>query len=275
MSQPPSSSKANPFGTQLAIETTGRVGSIAVLSGGVVVFERQVGKPTDKKTRTASEIGPVLQSALACCHEQSEPLAFISVAEGPGSFTGLRIGVTAAKMLSYALKVPLVAVNSLAAIAATVFDQQEKRIVAEITPATTLLIGCDAYRGQVFCGTFKKSSLLPTLETSALESVDPSWSPLCEQVEILESEAWTRQLAEFGNDVDGVAGDEKPFRGHPLRPIERVQTDAVGVGVLGIRAAAWGKWTDPFALVPRYLKPSAAEEKVATSRDSGFTHGGT
>ncbi|WP_197172333.1 tRNA (adenosine(37)-N6)-threonylcarbamoyltransferase complex dimerization subunit type 1 TsaB [Novipirellula aureliae] len=260
MPHPISPSEANPFGTQLAIETTGRVGSVAVLSGGMVVFEQQIGEPSDKQTRTASEIGPVLQAALACCHEQAEPLAFVSVADGPGSFTGLRIGVTSAKMLSYALQVPLVAVNSLAAIAANVFDQQQKRMEDGGTLATTLLVACDAYRGQVFCATFEKSLLMP-----AVEWVHPSWSPLCEQVEILESEAWDSQLARVGATVDGVAGDEKPFRKYPIRPIERVQADAVGVGILGVRAAMISRWTDPFALVPRYLKPSAAEEKAAAS----------
>ena len=77
----------------------------------------------------------------------------VSVADGPGSFTGLRIGVTTAKTLCYALELPLVAIDSLAAIAATALHDHPayERIWAVL----------NAYRGQVFLGMFDRGTLLP------------------------------------------------------------------------------------------------------------------
>ena len=99
----------------LAIETTGKGGSLAVFCGEQVLEWTNLGDDR----RTAASLAPQLSLTLEHCHRLGRPLSLISVADGPGSFTGLRIGVTTAKTLSYAIGLPLVAVDSLATIAAT------------------------------------------------------------------------------------------------------------------------------------------------------------
>jgi tRNA threonylcarbamoyladenosine biosynthesis protein TsaB len=207
----------------------------------------------DSDTRAAAALGPEIDLALRWCEKNHPPLRFVSVADGPGSFTGLRIAVTTAKTLSYALAIPLVAVDSLAAIAASVFYRQRS--------IDSLIVALNAYRGQVFHGAFDRSELLVDIaELPVTRSSTEKWTAHPDSVAIAEGEAWQRILHRRRPD-QSVAGDALPLGGISNERRER-SCDAVGVGLLGLRSAICSDWVDPISLVPRYLKPSAAEEKL-------------
>jgi tRNA threonylcarbamoyl adenosine modification protein YeaZ len=227
----------------LAIETTGRTGSIAVLRGQEVL--EQFNLDTDR--RTASTLAPHVNQAIDRCRDQGCPIGLVSIANGPGSFTGLRIGVTTAKTLSYALQLPLIAVDSLAAIAAAAFHADPS--------VESLCVAIDAYRGQVFSGTFARSALLPSLDQTP-----KNWSAHQQRTEVFSGEQWENRLSQLQPELF-LAGDSKPFGDRAAERIDR-QCDAVGVGLLAIRAFHIGDRTDPMALAPCYLKASAAEEKL-------------
>ncbi|WP_442510805.1 tRNA (adenosine(37)-N6)-threonylcarbamoyltransferase complex dimerization subunit type 1 TsaB [Novipirellula sp. SH528] len=234
---------------QLAIETTGRSGSAVLMSGEDVLMQRQIGE----QIRTAAAIGPVLDEMLAWSRAEKKTIDFVSVAAGPGSFTGLRIGVTAAKMLSYALQLPLVAVDSLASVAAVVFSE---------TPNLEVLrVGLDAYRGQVFTGQFSHGEILPDLT-----AIPSTWTPCPSSVDIVSGDVWAELLTSADESQVSIAGDSKPFAKYAARLQPRTAVDAFGVGLVALRAARQSMFTDPFALVPRYLRPSAAEEKAAEEK---------
>jgi len=235
---------ASPNSIHLAIETTGRHGSLAVMRGIEVLRYTNL-SPSE---RTASSLAPELDRVLKWCRENDLVPEFLSVADGPGSFTGLRIGVTTAKSLSYALGWPLVAVDSLASIAAaTRFTSPE---------VETITVVLDAYRNQVYQGAFQASELLPDLD-----SLPTTWTSHPSSVRILDNPLWQHELAQLPADT-ALAGDRKPLGKRAGSAMER-QCDAIGTGLLGIRAAMKQQWIDPLQLVPRYLKPSAAEEKLA------------
>lgn len=227
---------------QLAIETTTRTGSIAVLRGPTILHTAVM----TSDHRTAAALGPEIAAAIAWCRTQNLDLGFISIADGPGSFTGLRIGVTAAKTLAYALELPLVAVDSLASIAA-----ETMRIFPEVS---TVCVALDAYRRQVYRGSFQRSSLF---------GVDPGPSsgacPHGANVSVVSMASFLADVETLTPEV-ALAGDAKCFGPRSDDLLGR-QCDAAGVGWLAWRAAAAGRFTDPMSLVPRYLKVSAAEEK--------------
>lgn len=201
----------------------------------------------DPNQRSAATLAPALKDVLAWCKEHVQTPSFVSVADGPGSFTGLRIGVTTAKTLCYALQLPLVAVDSLAAIgAAALHDHPECRAIWTVL---------NAYRGQVFVGKFDRGMLLPDFV-----SLPVDWSPHPKTTEILQQDAWDKQLEQKLPSVS-LAGDTKPLHARSVDALSR-ECDAIGVGLLAIRAAALQQYSDPLKLVPRYLKPSAAEEKA-------------
>lgn len=162
--------------------------------------------------------------------------------------------MTTAKTLSYALGLPLIAVDSLAAIAVSAFHSHPR--------VESLLVAVDAYRGQVFTGLFQRCQLLPPID-----SIPHDWTAHPSCVRIVSASRWAQLLGDQPPDLD-VTGDRKPLRDREHAFVPR-DCDAVGVGLLGIRAAMQGLLTDPVRLVPRYLKASAAEEKAAERLDQG------
>jgi len=90
----------------LALDTSTPATSCALLDGEEVVREQRIGPP--------EKAGDVLPAALG----DLTGVEGVAVGLGPGSFTGLRVGVAAAKGIAYALRVPLAGASSLAAIAA-------------------------------------------------------------------------------------------------------------------------------------------------------------
>jgi tRNA threonylcarbamoyl adenosine modification protein YeaZ len=241
----------------LAIETTGRAGSLALMRGIEVVESLNLAPGR----RTASSLAPQLEQLLERCRRREIRIGLVSIADGPGSFTGLRIGVTTAKTLGYALRIPLAAVDSLAAIAATVFHEHPD--------SQSLCVALDAYRGQVFTGRFRRRDLVPELD-----GLPEDWTAHPATVEVIGLEQWQQRLDALPGAFDiaavdsgavDIAGDSKALGSRAATGRPRT-CDAIGVGLLGIRAFQAGLLTEPMDLVPRYLKPSAAEEKAGPRR---------
>jgi tRNA threonylcarbamoyladenosine biosynthesis protein TsaB len=165
----------------------------------------------------------------------------VAVAVGPGSFTGLRVGVTTAKTFAYAISAEVLGVNTLA-------------VIAENSPAEILRVSCivDAQRGQLYAADFvreKAGCFQPVGET-----------------QIVDREAW---LAQIGQSVEGVAvsgpaikllANKIPASVQVLAESCWVPTAAM-VGRLAARNYAAGMRDDVWKLVPNYYRRSAAEEK--------------
>ena len=97
----------------LAIDTATQVSSVAVLKEGRLLAELTMqGKLTHSET-----LLPHIEQVLKMAAVAKEELTGIAVSNGPGSFTGLRIGLAAAKAMSYVLGIPLVGVSTLQALA--------------------------------------------------------------------------------------------------------------------------------------------------------------
>ena len=101
----------------LAIETSGRHGSVATLCGGVdgsrLIHQIALGG----EQRTAQALAPAIQSLLRESDWSPSSVELVAVAVGPGSFTGLRIGVTTAKAFAYAVGAEVIGINTLVALA--------------------------------------------------------------------------------------------------------------------------------------------------------------
>jgi tRNA threonylcarbamoyladenosine biosynthesis protein TsaB len=99
--------------TLLHIETATDVCSIALSRNGIVFAE----KTAEALLSHASELMPLIDRLLSENKLNPTNLDAVSISSGPGSYTGLRIGVSTAKGLAYALNIPLIAVGSLQAAA--------------------------------------------------------------------------------------------------------------------------------------------------------------
>jgi tRNA threonylcarbamoyladenosine biosynthesis protein TsaB len=218
----------------LAIDTSTPRGALALATADGAV---RVATP-DPSQRHGRNLVPAIRDLLRAAGLAPADLDGFAVGLGPGSYTGLRIGLTAAKTLAYATGKPLVGLDSLEVIAAN-------------APAEALRVSviADAQRGDVYAADFARA------EPSA-----PLVRTLPTRVEPLS--AWSDRLTSptyvLGPVVERLAGSMPgtALLGPPElhRPIaENLMQVAVGVWAAGRRDPPW-------FLEPVYLRRSAAEE---------------
>lgn len=123
----------------LAIETTGNRASTALAEGNGRIEVR-----TSEQTLShLQNLIPMIEDLLRSCGKTTEDLDAIAVSEGPGSFTGIRIGVATARALGQALDLPCIGVPTLRS-----FTYHYRNADALLCPML------DARRGQVFAGAY-------------------------------------------------------------------------------------------------------------------------
>lgn len=131
--------------TIINIETSDSVCSAALTSDGMVPVHRE-----DFKGRNhAALLSGFLKDCLDFCSEHSLKLDAVAVSLGPGSYTGLRIGLSEAKGLAYALNIPLIGVPTLELLATTALFEAD---LAD--PDTIYIPMVDARRMEVYTGAY-------------------------------------------------------------------------------------------------------------------------
>jgi tRNA threonylcarbamoyladenosine biosynthesis protein TsaB len=219
----------------LALETSSRSASAALLDGGQLVG--QIVLPAE--VGTASGLAPAIAKLLASAGRTMADIRLIAVPIGPGSFTGLRVGVTMAKTLAYAVGCDVLGVDTLEVIAAQAPPgcEQVRAVV-------------DAQRRQLFCGRFRRT------ESGAWETIEPA--------AIIDNAAWLASLHP-GDFVTGP-GLRRLAAQLPDGVIVVPQDDwaarAETVGRVALAHYRAGRRDDFWKLAPRYYRKSAAEEKA-------------
>src|SRR5215471_12911522 len=97
----------------LLLETSGRVGQVALAEGGRLRGVRRL----EETRRHARDLAPAVRELLAAQGWRVRDLHGVIVSRGPGSYTGLRVGIMSAKALAYATGCTLLAIDTFAVIA--------------------------------------------------------------------------------------------------------------------------------------------------------------
>lgn len=219
----------------LALETSAKSVSAAVVENGAPLASAwQCTGLTHSRT-----LMPMVDAMLQNAGLTREELDAIAVAAGPGSFTGIRIGVAAAKGLAWALEKPVIGVSTLEAMAQN---------LAHVDGV--LVCAMDARRSQVYNALFEaKGGTLTRLTPDRAIAV----SALADE---LRGE--TRRLYVLGDGGvlcrDGLAAQGIEAE---LASAQLLYQNAVGVGL----AAEHGECVSAQALVPTYLRVSQAERE--------------
>ena len=129
-------------GNWLLIETSGRSGGVGVARGGAVARTAAL----DESRRHARDLAAVVAAVLAAEALRPGDVAGVMVGVGPGSYTGLRVGVMSAKTFAYATGCHLVAVPTFAAVAARVPPGVDRVAVV-----------ADALQGHVYAQAFARA----------------------------------------------------------------------------------------------------------------------
>ena len=145
----------------LAVETSSRIGSVALAVGDEILAENVFSGPM----RHSVEILPSIITMLNHAGKKPYQIEHIYISGGPGSFTGLRIAVTLAKALHLAVKTKIVQVDTLDVIASNLDDYQANNIDAGsrggnretfIGKIATIL---DAKRGQFYIAVYQHNNV--------------------------------------------------------------------------------------------------------------------
>jgi tRNA threonylcarbamoyladenosine biosynthesis protein TsaB len=222
----------------LGIETSGLAGSVALCRGEECLFEAQLEEAPRRHAQTlVSQIGALLAQA----GRKVRDLDAVAVSVGPGSFTGLRVGVVCAKTLAYATGCRLAAVETLRVIAAnSPSDVERVHVIA------------NALRGDVYAATYRRAN--------------GSW--ITERLPtIVAAQSWLAEQAPgevIGGPGLATYSDLVPQSCRQL-PAETWTPRAHVVAQLGLRQLEEGQEADCATLVPFYLRRSAAEERRLAS----------
>lgn len=230
----------------LGIETATSVCGAALVRGGECLAVREV----DEGHVHAERLLPLIDEALREARIGTGDLGCIAVSIGPGSFTGLRIGLSVAKGLALAADIPLVAVPTLEALALRVVDAAD---------GGEILAALDARRDEVYCQFFAVSG-------GGVRATGP---PRDAPVQALHADMGERRLIVTGNGRQKVAAGF-PRGGLRLAADGIAGCSALTVARLGERLFQDGQREDAATLEPRYIKEfflaAAARGAVTDSR---------
>jgi tRNA threonylcarbamoyladenosine biosynthesis protein TsaB len=216
----------------LSIETSTSICSVAIHEDGHLLHAIQNQVPQS----ASSQLAVMIQQALAAAEKKTNQLRGVVVASGPGSYTGLRIGVATAKGICYALQVPLVAVNTLELLAYQFHLAFSKN--AERDSIFCPMI--DARRMEVYC----------MLTHSDLSILEPT------HAKVIDSTSFEEVLAKqpmyfFGNGADKC----KEAITHPKANfISGMVPSADKLGEMGMEKFKRGLFEEITTFEPLYLK---------------------
>lgn len=254
--------------TALAFDTSSSVLAAAITRGGHVADSSQSFTERNHSVRVV----PDLQELLRRNGLQARDVDFIAVGQGPGSYTGVRIAVTAAKTLAWTWGKPLLGVSSLEAMAFGAWRKESGEREPDGDVWFVPLV--DARRGQVYTARFVASGgewrraeedgirlladWLATLNREAKERSDrtaPAAIVFTGELASLEGK-WDPETA----SVCGV-----PFRTRPMA------LEAGAVGLLAEQRYMRGERDDVHGFVPNYTQLTEAEVNLAKSRTESAT----
>ena len=273
----------------LGIETTGAYASVALLREGDVPgsckgngsegdFSLDVIHGNDRFSHLQN-LTPQIKTLLERNHVDIKDIGAIAVSHGPGSFTGIRIGVSTARALSQVTGIPCVAVSSLEALALRALDGAHTS-VTDGSPEPELpdegAVICpilDARRKQVYGAAYRIS---PTEHGSYRfeEVVSPGSYLMTEFLEELEKAPDTISIFFIGDGIDTcgdiiqkwIEDEEEYITGKRVNVAfaeEKIRyQDASTVALRGAQLFREGKSCGYMELEPEYLRMAEAEKKL-------------
>ncbi|MBT9536694.1 MAG: tRNA (adenosine(37)-N6)-threonylcarbamoyltransferase complex dimerization subunit type 1 TsaB [Nitrospirae bacterium] len=226
----------------LAIDTSTMLGGIAIMDESLLIAESRLNVKSTHSERLMTEIEHCLkQSGI-----KISDIDVFAVATGPGSFTGLRIGLSTVKGFSYATGKQIVSVPTLEALA---WNFPYSRY-----PVCTML---DARKKEVYAALFKweGENLIRLINETSAKPEEFARDAL--SVTRDERFIFAGEGAALYRDKIIEAMGEKAIFASP----EKTVPSPANVAVLGLKKAKAGEFSEPISLIPMYIRKSEAEVK--------------
>lgn len=215
----------------LLIETSHKVGQVALALADRIVGQRSL----DEARRHARDLAPAVDALLKEQGWRAKELDAVAVSVGPGSYTGLRVGIMSAKTLAYAVGCTLLAVDTFEVI----FSQLPETI-------RSANVISDAQQGKIYVQRFARD------DVGAIQAEPLAIRPFAE---------WLAELpADQPVTGPGLEVFALQLAGQSILPREHWLPRPDGLLRLALPRFLRGERDDPFTIEPLYLRPSSAEE---------------
>ncbi|GAB6158457.1 tRNA (adenosine(37)-N6)-threonylcarbamoyltransferase complex dimerization subunit type 1 TsaB [Desulfotomaculum varum] len=226
----------------LGIEAATPVAGVAVAADGCILAERLV---NNRRTHSVNLL-PMIKAVIEEAGISAGQIGAVAVSSGPGSFTGLRIGLTTAKTLAWLWQVPLVGVSTLEALALPLAAQD-----AIICPIL------NARKNEVYAAVFRGNAGQPELLAGPLAL------GIEELVQLLQQ--WEEPVIFLGDAVPEYRQQIESYLGRRavMAPRCAMLPRGGALAELGWRKMMNGGGVPPLQLVPEYIRLSEAEVKLA------------
>jgi len=219
----------------VGIETSCSIGSVAVCSGNTIIGRQTFGKASNH----GKEIVSSLEAVFNEIKWKPNDIDLIAVSIGPGSYTGLRIGVTCAKALAYGLGKPVIDVPTLDVLAENIKDD-----VKHICPVI------DAKRKRVYACIYERNNNKNKMITDFLIITPDELKAILPESTLIFGDGVAPYKEIFTQKNITIEEDKKPGI-----------AEAVNVARLGLERYEQGERCEINSLIPLYLRKSEAEER--------------
>ncbi len=236
----------------LAFDTATRATTVALCGRDGPVLEARDDPPAGERPRHAAQLLPLAARVLEAAGMRWADIERIAVGVGPGTFTGLRIGIATARALAQARAIPLVGVPTLASLALGAWA------TAQRAGCATVLALIDARRGEVFAaawpvaGDGEDPAALLVRREAALFGPRP-----------MGPETLAEAVRALGGDTLAVGDGAVPFRGVLERSGALIAGDGAELHQVSAQShcllARHLSAGDPESVLPEYLRAPDAE----------------
>jgi tRNA threonylcarbamoyladenosine biosynthesis protein TsaB len=228
----------------LILETSGRIGTVAVAQGQALLAERRL----DERRRHARDLAPAVRDLLHQFAWKPTDISAVIVNLGPGSYTGLRVGIMSAKVWAYATGCRLIGVPAFEAVA----WQAAEFLPMRSGPLPVWVVN-DAQQNRVYCQRFEVGGTAAGHAASLTALTSLAVRPV---------EQWIAELTA----EDCVSGPGLRLHRDKLPPRVQVVPESAwdpqpkALLSLGLDRLARGESDNVLAVEPLYARRSSAEE---------------
>lgn len=237
----------------LGIDTATQILNLAIIENSKVIYDYRMNK---EGTTHSGTLIPFIENIINFAGFKLCQLDGIATAIGPGSFTGLRIGLASAKGLAFALSIPLIGVNTLEAYAL-----QWKDLPGTLCPI--IKARKDEYYFTIYQKSKRNNRLIKKVEYQCKK-----WINIKEQLLMFETPFFI-----FGYGIEDVFQENissKNFKDKYIILKKEEPPGASYIALIGEDRIIKNKYDDMYALSPFYICKSAAERNKYSANNKGL-----